>query len=161
MDAKPSTLFLIAIAGVGTALLSPLNVNGTPVIVLAIPFAIAASILYNAEKGIVVGVGASALGGALTSGIDFWGTISFALAAVITVLAYDAIYPKQKNEWSALLFAVLGTLVYEFIRELSTRENILFRPELFLGTTPVLGLQILANAVVTGLLLSHYAAGKK
>jgi hypothetical protein len=51
--------------------------------------------------------------------------------------------------------------VYEFIRELSMRENILFRPELFLGTQPTLALQILANVFVVGLLLSHYSTGKK
>ena len=43
---------------------------------------------------------------------------------------------QEKEDISAILFAVLGVLVYEFIRELSTRQTILFRPELFLEPTP-------------------------
>ncbi len=161
MDTKPSPLFLIILAGLGTALLSPINANGTPIFVLAIPFAILATILYTKEDGIMVGVGASAAGALLLQSMEFWDMISYALAAGIIVLVYDAIYPKKKEDISAILFAVLGVLVYEFIRELSTRQTILFRPELFLGTNPALGLQILANVFATGILLSFYHSPKK
>lgn len=161
MDAKPSPLFLIVLSAVGTALLSPLSVDGIPVVVLVIPFAVLATILYNAETGIVVGVGASVLSGVLIHSIDLWNIVSYALAATITILAYDAIYPKQKTDISAILFVALGTLVYEFANELSTRETILFRPELFAGTHPVVGLQILAGVFATGILLSFYSVSKK
>lgn len=161
MSEKPSPLFLIVLAGVGTGLLSPINVNGVPILVLAIPFAILASILYNAETGIVVGVSASVLSGVLVHSIQFWNVVSYALVAAITILIYDAVYPKQKNDISTILFAVLGTLIYEFMNELYSRETILFRPELFSGTHPVLGIQILANVLVMGLLLAHWNEGKK
>ena len=124
-------------------------------------FAILATILHNVESGIVVGVGASVVSGILVHSLEFWDTVSYALAAAVIVLAYDAVYPKNKNELSALLFAVLGALVYELFHQLSTRENILFRLELFLGTQPELGLQILANVFAVGLLLTYYPSGKK
>ena len=156
MSEKPSPLFLIVLAGIGTGLLSPLNVNGIPVLVLVIPFAIIATRLHNAEAGIVVGVGASVLSGVLVHTIEFWNMVSYALAAAITILIYDAIYPKQKNDVSSLLFAALGVLVYEFMNELYLRETILFRPEIFSGTHPVLGIQLVASVIVTGLLLYHW-----
>ena len=81
MDTKPSPLFLIILAGLGTALLSPINANGTPIFVLAIPFAILATILYTKEDGIMVGVGASAAGALLLQSMEFWDMISYALAA--------------------------------------------------------------------------------
>ena len=80
MDTKPSPLFLIILAGLGTALLSPINANGT-IFVLAIPFAILATILYTKEDGIMVGVGASAAGALLLQSMEFWDMISYALAA--------------------------------------------------------------------------------
>lgn len=156
MAEKPSLLLLSVLAGVGTALLSPLSVNGFPIVVLVIPFAIIASILYNAESGIVAGVAVSALSALLVGSLNEWDFISYAMAAAVTVLAYDAIYPKQKNDISAVLFVVLGTLIHQFLRELSARENILFRPELFTGTSPELGLQIIANVIVMGVLLSYW-----
>ncbi len=160
MDTKPSPLFLVVLAGLGTALLSPLNANGTPIFVLVIPFAIVATALYHTEIGIVVGAGSSILSGVLVHSLEFWNMVSYALAAAVIILAYDAIFTKKKNEISALLFAVLGTLVYEFINELSTRQTTLFRPEIFLGTNPVLGLQIVANVFATGILLSFYHSEK-
>lgn len=162
MAEKPSLLMLSVLAGVGTALLSPLSVNGLPMVVLVIPFAIIASILYNAESGIVVGVAVSALSALLVSSLNEWDFISYAMAAAVTVLAYDAVYPKQKNDISAVLFVVMGTLIHQFLRELSTRENIVFRPELFTGTSPELGLQIIANVIIMGVLLSYWnTPGKK
>ena len=121
MAEKPSLLMLSVLAGVGTALLSPLSVNGLPIVVLVIPFAIIASILYNAESGIVVGVAVSALSALLVSSLNEWDFISYAMAAAVTVLAYDAVYPKQKNDISAVLFVVMGTLIHQFLRELSAR----------------------------------------
>ena len=162
MAEKPSLLMLSVLAGVGTALLSPLSVNGLPIVVLVIPFAIIASILYNAESGIVVGVAVSALSALLVSSLNEWDFISYAMAAAVTVLAYDAVYPKQKNDISAVLFVVMGTLIHQFLRELSARENIVFRPELFTGTSPELGLQIIANVIIMGVLLSYWnTPGKK
>lgn len=162
MSEKPTLLFLTILAGVGTGLLSPLNVNGTPVLVLVIPFAIIASILYHAEAGIVVGISASVLSGILVNGIEFWGIVSYALASAVTVLAFDAVYPKQKTELAAVLFAALGVLIYEFLNELYLRETILFRPEIFSGTNPVLGIQIVSSVLVTGVLLYQWQPrGKK
>lgn len=162
MAEKPSLLLLSVLAGLGTALLSPLNVNGIPIAVLVIPFAVIASILYNAESGIIVGVAASALSALLVGSLNEWDFISYAMAAAVTVLAYDAIYPKQKNDISAVLFVVLGTLIHHFLRELSGRETILFRPEIFTGTTPELGLQIVISVIITGVLLGYWnAPGKK
>lgn len=158
---KPSPLFLIVLGGLGTALLSPLNVNGIPIFLLAVPIAILATILHNAEAGIVVGVGTSVLSGILVNSIELWNMIGMGLAAAVVVLAYDAIYPKQKTDLSAILFAVLGALLVQLASELSTRENILFRTELFLGTHPALGLQIIANVFVMGILLTYYPQGKK
>lgn len=162
MAEKPSLLMLSVLAGVGTALLSPLSVNGIPIVVLVIPFAIITSILYNAESGIVVGVAVSALSALLVGSLNEWDFISYAMAAAVTVLAYDAIYPKQKTDISAVLFVVMGTLIHQFLRELSMRETILFRPEIFTGTSPELGLQIIANVFVMGILLSYWnTPGKK
>lgn len=156
MSEKPTPLFLIVLAGIGTGLLSPLNVNGTPVLVLVIPFAILTTLLYNAETGIQVGVGASILSGLLVHALGLWNVVAYALAATTTILAYDAIYPKQKNELNAALFAVLGVLLYEFFRELYLRENMLFRPELFLGTNPTLGVQIVGSVLVMGVLFYQW-----
>ncbi len=161
MDAKPSPLFLVVLGGLGTALLSPINVGGIPIFFLAVPMAILATILHNAEAGIVVGVGTSVVSGILVNSIELWDMVGMGLAAAVVVLAYDAIYPKQKTDLSAILFAVLGALLLELTNELTTRESILFRPELFLGTHPALGLQILANVFAMGLLLSFYNTGKK
>lgn len=158
---KPAPLFLIVLGGLGTALLSPVNVGGIPLFYLAVPLAILATMLHNAEAGIVVGVGTSIVSGILVNSIELWDMLGIGLAAAVVVLAYDAVYPKQKTDLSAILFAVLGALLVEFSSELTTRENILFRPELFLGTHPALGLQILANVFVMGLLLTFYNTGKK
>ena len=76
MAEKPSLLMLSVLAGVGTALLSPLSVNGLPIVVLVIPFAIIASILYNAESGIVVGVAVSALSALLVSSLILHHTLA-------------------------------------------------------------------------------------
>jgi hypothetical protein len=162
MSEKPTPLFLIVLAGIGTGLLSPLNVNGTPILVLVIPFTILAIVLYNAETAIQVGIGASILSGLFVHALGLWDTVAYALASTTTILAYDAIYPKQKNELNAALFAVLGVLLYEFFSELYTKENILFRPELFLGTNPVLGVQIVASVLVMGVLFYQWVhPGKK
>ncbi|MBM3282166.1 MAG: hypothetical protein FJY86_02390 [Candidatus Diapherotrites archaeon] len=163
MSEKPTPLFLIVLAGIGTGLLSPLNVNGTPVLVLVVPFAILTALLYNAETAIQVGIGASILSGIFVHALGLWSIVAYALAATTTILAYDAIYPKQKNELNASLFAVLGVLLYEFFHELYTRENMLFRPEIFMGTNPVLGIQIVGSVLVAGILFYQWVrpAGKK
>ncbi len=145
---KPSPLFLVTLATIGTALFSPLTLEGIPMVVLIIPFALLATLLHNAEKGMTVGIGTSIACGIFIQAFDIWSVVGYALASTIAVLAYESIYPTKKDELNALIFLALGTLLVELFIELARGDAIFFRSEYFLGTTPRVGVQLVLNAIV-------------
>ena len=161
MSETPTPLFLVILAGVGTALLSPLSVNGTPFIVLVIPLALLAAYHFGSEAGILVGVSSSVLAGLLTFPIDAWMALSYALAAGISVLVYEEWGSKQKDIPKLAIAAVVGAVVFELAFDLQTGTNRLFREENFLGTNPLSGLRILGTALLTWIVVSVWPAKKK
>ena len=161
MSETPTPLFLAILAGVGTALLSPLEVNGTPFIVLIIPAALLAAHHYGSEAGMTVGIGGSVLAGLLTHPIDAWMTISYGLAAGLAVLVYEEWGSKSKDTPKLAAAALIGALVFELAFDLQTGTNRLFREENFLGTNPLSGLRILGTVLLTWLFVSVWPAKKK
>jgi hypothetical protein len=161
MSDIPTPLFLVILAGVGTALLSPLNVNGIPFVVLAIPLALLAAYHHGSEAGILVGVAGSALAGLLTFPIDAWMTISYSLASGIAVMMYEEWGSKQKDIPKLAAAALIGAVVFELAFDLQTGTNRLFREENFLGSASISGLRILGTVILTWLVVSVWPAKKK
>lgn len=161
MSEAPTPLFLVILAGVGTALLSPLSANGTPFIVLVIPLALLAAYHFGSEAGILVGVAGSALAGLLTFPIDAWTTISYTLTAGISILVYEEWGSKTKDVPKLVVAALVGALLFELAFDLQTGTNRLLREENFLGTNPLSGLRILGTALLTWLVVSVWPAKKK
>lgn len=159
MADKPSTLYLVVLAGIGSALLSPLTVQGMPIAILVIPFALLASYLYSAQDGMVVGIASSVLAGVLIADAGNWDIVIYALAAGLTVFALDTFYPKQKNTPYFLLFAGVGALLVEVLHDVYTGDSLLLRSEHFLGTNPAAGIRMVFNVLATAVLLSFYDAG--
>lgn len=161
MATKPSTLYLIILAGIGSALLSPFVVNGMPIAILAIPFALLASHLYGINEGIVVGIVSSVLAGVLIADVGNWNIVIYALASGVTVFALETIYPKQKNTLYFLLFAGIGALLVEVLHDIYVGDSLLLRSEHFLGTNPAAGIRLVFTVLATGVLLSFYDSGSK
>ncbi|MFH0970261.1 MAG: hypothetical protein V1776_02255 [Candidatus Diapherotrites archaeon] len=150
---KPSPLFLSIVAGIGTALLSPIAVSGEPVVVLIIPIALVAAYLHTANDGILVAVGGSLLAGLTTYSIMNWEIISYALAAGISVIGMTSLFSKTSGK-HVLIFGIVGTILFQLLFDLQAGQNILLRPEEFLGTYPGAGIRILANLFITSIALN-------
>lgn len=161
MAETPTPLFLALVAGLGTALLSPLLVSGEPVFVLIIPFALLAAYLYNTEAGVTVGVGSSAVAGILTFSIMQWEIIAYAVAASVAVIAWEHVTGKEKNMTYLLIFAALGTILFELLYDAQAGQNILLRSEHFIGTSPGAGIRIIGNVFITWIAAGIWTPTKK
>jgi hypothetical protein len=161
MSEAPTPLFLAVLAGVGTALLSPLNVDGTPFLVLVIPIALLAAYHHGSESGVGVGIGGSILAGLLTYPIDGWMTLSYALASGIAVIIYENWGMKEKDISKIWIAAFVGAIVFELAFDLQSGANRLFREEHFLGSSPLSGLRVLTTVLLTGLFVGIWPAKKK
>ncbi|MEK6970418.1 MAG: hypothetical protein AABW68_01840 [archaeon] len=149
MNEKPTPLFLIIAAGVGTAILSPFVVEGAPFLTLIIPFALLAARYHGTDTGVLVGVAGSALAGLLTNSLDGWNVIGYALASGIAVLFYAWVNERWKGIQSLVAAALIGAWIVEIAYGIQMGGNRVLQEEWFLGTTPLSGLRILFTGILT------------
>ncbi|MEK6821333.1 MAG: hypothetical protein AABY11_02960, partial [archaeon] len=143
MGEKPSGLFLSLLAGVGTAVLSPFEVNGMPIALLAIPFAVLAGKWHGIENGIVVGVAGSVIAGVLTQSIGNEGIISMIIGSSLAVWGNEFVGKIKDSEvFIRGGFIVLGVLVMEIVSDILMGESLFLRSESFFGSEPVPALRI-------------------
>jgi uncharacterized membrane protein YgdD (TMEM256/DUF423 family) len=161
MENKPTPLFLVLIAGIGTALLSPITVNGEPIIVFIIPLALVAAYWYKADEGVIVAAGGALLAGIALFTIQEWTLLTYALAAAVAVLAFDSVAGKNKSIAKLTLFVILGTLLFELLNDTHAGQSLLFREENFLGSNPASGIRMVVNAIITWAVLSIWPAKEK
>lgn len=153
MDDKPSILFLVILGVAGSILFSRFTIEGTPAIVFVIPLAIIAALLHDVDAGVTTGIGIAIFNGILIDGLRDWNIIAYALAAGITVYMLYAAYPDNKSSLTAMLFAIVGSLIYILLNDFLNSENILFRDTLFFGTFALAAHVIAANVIIT--LVAH------
>ncbi len=153
MADKPSVLFLVILGVAGSVLFSRFAIEGIPAIVFVIPLAIIAFLVHDADAGVTTGLAIAVLNGILIERLRDWDIVAYALAAGITVYAYQATYPQNKSTLTALAFAVIGSLVYILFNDFLSGENIVFRDTLFWGTFAIAAHVMAANVIIT--LLAH------
>lgn len=159
MSGKPSPLFLTVIGGLGTALLSPLQVSGQPVVVLAIPLAIAGALWFGAEAGFLIALAVSVLSGILIHSIDGWTSILYALAAGIGV-SILGFFPKPTFV-QTLLALIVASIAFELLLDVYVGQNLFLRQENILGTSPFAGIRVLANVGMLSIILAYWGNEKK